>query len=126
MSRILVIEDDIQVRRMLRITLEKAGFGVDVAENGRKGLESLVEHSVDLVVTDLVMPEKEGIETIIDIRREFPGLRIIAISGGGRRDFKGYLEQADRLGACRTFAKPLKMAEFVDAIHETLALAGPV
>ena len=123
MSRILIIDDDDdQFRTMLQITLEEAGYEMRTAENGKKGLESLRERAPDLVVTDLVMPEKEGIETIGVLRRDFPDVKIIAVSGGGRVGPESYLKLAEQMGAARSFPKPLEMTEFLDAIRETLDL----
>ena len=118
MPRILIIDDDDQFRRMLQITLKKAGYEADTASNGQKGLDFLAKHSVDLVITDIVMPDKEGIETIAEICRKFHGLKIIAISGGGRIGPQSYLDLAGQLGALRTFAKPLVMIEFLAAVRE--------
>ena len=119
MSRILIIDDDDdQFRTMLQITLEEAGYEMRTAENGKKGLESLRERAPDLVVTDLVMPEKEGIETIGVLRRDFPDVKIIAVSGGGRVGPESYLKLAEQMGAARSFPKPLEMTEFLDAIRE--------
>ena len=75
----------------------------------------------DVVITDIVMPEKEGLETIQELRRDFPGAKIIAMSGGGRIGPKGYLKLAEKLGASRAFAKPFDRMEMVSAVDELLA-----
>ncbi len=122
MPCVLIIDDDDQFRRMLRIAVEKGGCEVRTAANGKEGLESYRECAADLVITDLVMPEKEGIETIMELRRDFPGVKIIAVSGGGRVGPDSYLGTAKQLGAIRTFTKPLEMTEFLDAVRELLGL----
>ena len=104
--RILIIDDDDQFLGILRITLEKAGYDVYTAGNGTEGFKILAEYSVDLVVTDILMPEKEGIETIVKLRREFPGLKIIAVSGGGNIGPESYLDAAKLLGAHVPLTKP--------------------
>ena len=121
MQRILIIDDDEQVRALLFEILERAGFEVVEAANGAEGVRLYREKPAELVITDLVMPEKEGIETILDLRREFPNVRIIAISGGGRSGGRDYLSIASQLGARRTVAKPFSRQEIIDAVQHTLA-----
>ena len=120
--RILIIDDDDEFIGILRITLEKVGYDVYTAGNGTEGLKLLVEHSVDLVVTDIFMPEMEGIETILKLRREFPGLKIIAVSGGGDLGPESYLDAAKLLGAHTPLTKPLVMTEFLATVREILGL----
>jgi len=117
---ILVIDDDDQFRGMLREMLERAGYEVADAPNGKEGIRLYRENPADLVVTDIIMPEKEGIETIMDLRREFPEVKIIAMSGGGRIDPEEYLHMAEKLGAKRTFAKPVEREELLKAVGEVL------
>ncbi len=118
MARILVIEDDPQVLAMLRQTLEREGYEVIDASNGQEGIRLYREKSADLIITDLIMPEKEGIETIIELRRDFPQVKIIAISGGGRLGTEKYLQFAEELGAQRTFTKPIGRDELLGAVRE--------
>ena len=117
MTRILIIDDDIQILKMLRKTLEREGHEVIDAADGNKGLRLYREDPTDLVITDIVMPEKEGIETIIDLRREFPEAKIIAMSGGGQIEAESYLSMAKRLGAQRTLTKPFQNEELLEAIE---------
>lgn len=87
---VLVIDDEDLVRDMLRRALESAGIEVVVAADGREGLKAYLANPTDVVVTDILMPEKEGIETIIELKREHPNVKIVAISGGdpaGNTDF---------------------------------------
>jgi DNA-binding response OmpR family regulator len=121
MARILVIDDEPEIRTILRQILEGAGYEVVDASNGWEGLRRYSEKPADLVITDLVMPEKEGIETIMELKRNFPGVKIIAISGGGHVGPDKYLSLAGGLGALRTFAKPFNIKELLTAVQELLA-----
>ena len=120
MSKILVIDDDKNIRSLLRDFLERDGYEVTEAENGKIGLRLLRENGADLVITDLIMPEKEGIETIREIRRDFSDVKIIAISGGGVVGPETYLEMAKSMGAHRVFDKPFNLKEMSEAIRELL------
>ncbi len=122
MPRILVVDDDQDVREMLRQMLERAGYGVSIATNGPEALAEYRGAPADLIVTDIVMPEKEGLETILELRKDFPEVKIIAISGGGRLGPQNYIEMAAAFGAQRTFTKPLDRKEFLAAVSE---LIGP-
>ncbi len=121
MARILIIDDDDQVRKMLRLTLIAAGFDVIEAQDGKLAMQLFHQNpEVDLVITDLIMPEKEGIETIIELTRDFPHVPIIAISGGGRIDPNDYLYLAKKLGARKTLEKPFSRQEIIDAVNELI------
>jgi DNA-binding response OmpR family regulator len=121
MSHILVVEDDDQFREMIRAVLEQAGYEVRIAEDGEKALRLLRQQAADLVVTDIVMPNKEGLETIIELRKSFCEVKIIGISGAGGEGPRSYLRMAERLGADRTFTKPLNLPQFLDAVRELSA-----
>jgi len=118
--RILIIDDDPQILDMLGQILEREGHQVVTALNGKEGLKLYRENPTDLIITDLIMPEKEGIETIMELRRDFPDVKIIAISGGGHNDADQYLAMAQKLGVQRTFAKPVARAELLKAVRELL------
>ena len=120
MARIIVIDDEQQVRTTLREILEHEGYEVTEAADGAEGMKLFREEPADLVVTDMIMPNKEGMETIMDLRREFPEVKIIAISGGGRIGPESYLEVAEGFGAMRIFTKPFDIEEFLVAIRELL------
>lgn len=120
MARILIIDDDNLVRRMLRQVLEATGYEVVEAEDGTKGLEMNRERQSDLIITDIIMPEKEGIETIGDLKREFPDVPIIAMSGGGRIGPDAYLKMAKDFGAMRTIVKPINKSELLEAAKQLL------
>jgi DNA-binding response OmpR family regulator len=107
MARILVIEDDTLVGEWLADLLGRAGHDVRRAENGHEGIRLLAQSPADIVITDMIMPEKEGFETITELHRDHPEVPIVAISGGGQTGPKDYLETARLLGAAEVFAKPL-------------------
>ena len=119
--KILVIDDDEQMRVLLRQVMEWAGHEVVEAADGREGTRLQRQHRADLVITDLIMPEQEGLETITALRRDYPGLKIIAISGGGRIGPEAYLPAAQELGANRVFSKPFDVRELARAVKELLA-----
>ncbi len=120
MSAILVIDDDASVREVVSEMLRLEGHDVAIAENGREGIPMLARGQFDLVITDLIMPEKEGIETISEIRRTDKTIPIIAISGGGRLGPGDYLETARYIGADATLAKPFARQELLSTIHGLL------
>jgi len=119
MARILIIEDDLGVRSMLRKVLEGAEHEVIEAGDGKKGLDLFRQKAVDLVITDIVMPEKEGLETILELRQADPAVKIIAISGGDSKGYD-YLASAQRFGALRTFHKPFVIWELLKTVQEML------
>lgn len=121
MARILVIDDEPYILMMLKKMLEKVGHEVDMAINGEEGMELFNKYHADLIITDIVMPEKEGLETIRELKKKHPELKVIAISGGGRVDSKEYLESARLFGASRIFKKPFKQKEIIDAVEELLS-----
>jgi len=120
MALILLIDDDLKIRELLRRILEHAGYEVVEASDGREGLSLYRERKPDLVITDIVMPGKDGLETITDLRIEFPGSKIVAISGGGRLDPKPYLELAEGFGADRLLTKPFGHEELLEAVQNLL------
>jgi DNA-binding NtrC family response regulator len=121
LARILVIDDEPQVRNLLERLLTREGYEVVCAGDGDEGLKAYREAPADVVITDIVMPEREGIGFILELRREFPDAKVIAISGGGRIGPESYLPVAERLGAMRSFAKPLDRAGLLQAVQELLA-----
>jgi DNA-binding response OmpR family regulator len=120
MRKILIMDDDEQILSLLARTVEMAGFAAVTAENGRDGQRLLDKQPFDLVITDLIMPEKEGMETISYIKRHFPHIKIIAISGGGRIGPETYLPAALELGADMAFAKPFPMEDLTAAVRTLL------
>lgn len=117
MAHILLIDDDEFFRGMLRLTLLKMGHKVTEAKNGRSGLALHACVDFDLVITDLIMPEKEGIETIIEVLRRTPEIPIIAMTGGGRTfDDEHLLHIASRVGARELLSKPFTPEALAAAI----------
>ena len=120
MARILIIDDDVQVQDMLRETLEQEGYETVTAANGKDGTDLYRQNPFDLVITDLIMPEKEGISTIKELKQEFPDVKIIAISGGGKIGPDEYLHMAKFLGAKYTFTKPVEHKTLLEAVRELI------
>lgn len=118
--RVLIIDDDEQIRVLLQQMMEWAGYEVMVAENGKIGMKMQHESPADLVITDLIMPEQEGLETISRLKKEYDGIKIIAISGGGRIGPEAYLPAALELGADKVFSKPFDVQEVVSSVKELL------
>jgi DNA-binding NtrC family response regulator len=122
MAKILIIDDDIQIREMLRQMLENEGFEVADAPDGKVAIQLYRKDPADLIITDLIMPEKEGIETIRELIDDFPDVKIIAMSGGGIIRPEPYLNLAKKLGAIHTFTKPIERDELLGKIREILAV----
>lgn len=122
MAHLLLIEDDKDLREILAVSLVDAGHVVRQAREGREAMTLFTREPADVVITDLIMPGKEGLETILALRKERPKLPIIAISGGVEHS-PVYLGLAARLGAQRTLAKPFKIEELLAAIDEVLKQA---
>ena len=120
MARILVIDDDDTVRLSVRLALEDADHKVEEAADGLEGMNLFRINPVDLVITDIFMPETEGLETIDEIKQVCPQTKIIAISGGGRMDPEDYLEIAMRVGADYSLLKPFDIKLLVDAVDDLL------
>jgi DNA-binding NtrC family response regulator len=125
MVKILVIEDDNSFRNVLVQMLEKAGFEVTQAENGNQAIKHCGEINPDLVLTDIIMPDKEGLETIQELLCICPDMKIIAMSGGGRFGPNSYLPLAAKLGAKKTLQKPFMREELLAAINEVLTDTKP-
>jgi len=117
---ILLVDDDEQFRLMLSEALTGEGFLVRKASDGRQGLKHYAERPTDLVITDLVMPEKEGLEMIVEIKQLHSEVKVIAMSGGGRGSSQNYLKMAKAFGAQLVLAKPFSHCEIVDAISQVL------
>jgi CheY-like chemotaxis protein len=120
MESILVIDDEAQIRTMLRRVLETEGYEVMDAADGSKGISLYREHPTDLVLTDILMPNKEGLETITALKRDFPEVRILAMSGGGKVGLNYCLDMAEAFGAARVYAKPFKIDRLLKDIGELL------
>jgi DNA-binding response OmpR family regulator len=120
MARLLIIDDDDLLRGVLAKALGHAGHAVIEAADGQQGIDLFRSTSIDLVITDLIMPVQEGVETILKLRREKPGLPIVAISGGVTNS-RVYLNIAAKIGATRILPKPFTPRELLQVIDEVLA-----
>jgi two-component system response regulator (stage 0 sporulation protein F) len=119
MATILVIDDQAPIRALLRVALEDAGYEVLEASNGRLGLELYRDKPADLIITDVVMPEMNGLELMLELTRSFLNVKVIAISGG--LESEGTLNVAKLLGARQTFQKPLDMEKLLSDVRYDLA-----
>jgi CheY-like chemotaxis protein len=119
-TRVLVVDDRSDVLGFVRAALERAGYQVDVAQNGREAIAFQRQRPVDLLITDIFMPEADGMETIDRFKTEYPSTRIIAMSGGVER-MQDYLQIADQIGVDATLRKPFTMEELLRAVRSVLA-----
>jgi len=117
--KVLVIDDDVQFRTMLRQFLESSGYMVTEATNGDEGVKLFCEKPVDLVISDIIMPDKEGIETTMEIKQRFPNAKVIVVSGGGWYGTDLDFDMAEKLGAL-TLKKPFELQELSAAIQRLL------
>lgn len=120
MPDILVIDDEGLMREMLRAILTREGWSVQTAINGIDGMRKVTAEPPRVVVTDIIMPEGEGIETIRTLRKTYPEIRILAMSGGGRHGAFSFLDMASKLGAHATLPKPFARAQIVTLVRELL------
>jgi DNA-binding NtrC family response regulator len=120
MAKILVIEDDNSFRNVLVQMLNKAGYDVRQAGDGNQALEVCAQFEPDLVLTDIIMPDKEGLETIQELLEISPQLKIVAMSGGGRYGPDSYLPLAEKLGAKASLQKPFMREELINTINSVL------
>ena len=125
MVRVLVMDDDPAIRSWLRTVLEDQHYEVLEAPDGKVGLRLFQERPPDVVILDVLMPEKEGIETLLELRKECPEVKVIMISGGSFRvTTQEALSAAGDFGALRTLAKPFSCEDLLDAIAAVLSLSG--
>ena len=120
MERILIIDDEEQIRSMLRLMLERDGYEVVEAPDGIEGIKAYRQKPADLIITDLIMPNKDGIGMIIELQKEFPDVKIIAMSGGGLNKPEGYLKGAKKLGAACTLTKPIDREKMLRAVKNII------
>ncbi|MBW2108509.1 MAG: response regulator [Deltaproteobacteria bacterium] len=119
MGKVLIIDDDVQILRALRALLEREGYEVLVTIDGTTGSRLCKEEAVDVVITDILMPEKDGLELIIELRRDCPGVKIVAMSGGGGGlGQEDLLYMARGLGASDVLCKPFSVAEVLRAVRK--------
>ncbi|MFQ5674872.1 MAG: response regulator [bacterium] len=121
MARILLIDDMRATRATISEMLQRGGYDVIEAENGKEGLKLLAEHSPNAVITDILMPEMDGIETIRAIHKMAPSIPIVAITASSATP---YLDVALKMGAARGLLKPFKQAELLSAVEQSFETAG--
>lgn len=121
MAKILLVDDNAELLKMLFQLINREGHEVTTAGDGNQALKLAHQNNFDLVITDLIMPEKEGVETILEFRKLHPRTRIIAMSGGGSRvSARGYLGIAHSIGVVSTLVKPFSTAELMDTMAKEL------
>ncbi|MGM0418085.1 MAG: response regulator [Thermodesulfobacteriota bacterium] len=121
-KKILIIEDDSDLRQVLKIMLAKEGLSVVEAGDGKEGMKLFGQDLYDLVITDIIMPEKEGIETIFELKKLNPDVKIIAISGGGKIAADEYLGMASNFGVSKVLSKPFKRDVFIESVKDVLGI----
>lgn len=119
-NSVLLIEDDLELLRQMTLAFVSAGYDVQTAPDGKAGMSRFLESPTDLVVTDIIMPNREGIETIIALKAASPPVKVLAISGGGRIGSADFLELAHHVGADGTLAKPFRLSALTSLAKETL------
>lgn len=126
MPRILLVDDDDIFRGIIHRMLTRIGYEVEDASDGKQALEVFRRWRADLVMTDLIMPEMEGYETIMGLRKIQSDVKVIAMSGGGRIDAADYLALAKKLGAKRTLEKPFEFKQLVAALTDVMGEPPPI
>ncbi len=119
-KNILLVDDEESIRKMVRVVLDEEGYAFTEAMSGAEALVFMKNQSFDLIITDVVMPDCDGIELVMTVRKEQPEIKVIVMSGGGRIRANHYLKLAEKLGAARVFEKPFDIAEFREAVVELL------
>src|SRR5437762_1510287 len=114
---VLVVDDDLALRELFARVLRKAGFTAEVACDGASATRALEHTQFAAVVTDIIMPEKEGLETIVEIKSRWPSCKIIAVSGGGAIGFRGYLDLALEMGADAVLRKPVEANDLIATVR---------
>lgn len=121
MKKILVIDDNLQILKVLKAHIEKLGYHCVVTDQSTEVISLVEENEIDLVITDIVMPKQDGVETIIQIKKKFPNLKIIAISGDSKLNVNYCTEIAELLGADASFRKPFDYEKLSLTLHELLS-----
>ena len=121
MAQVLIVDDDLQIRKVFSKLIEAEGHKVWVAEDGNQGLKELAKRPIDLIISDILMPDKDGLEMIDEVKKTYPNIKIIAISGGGQISSKEYLNLANHMGVVKSIPKPIMRNELIKTIKEVLA-----
>ncbi len=119
-KKIVLIDDDPDILEGLKDILLGEGYEVFCATDGIEGMDSIRDYNPDLIITDIIMPEKDGITLMFDVRREVPGVKTMVMSGGGRISAQKHLEVAKKIGVDRVLAKPFSSTAFLDAVQELI------
>ena len=122
MKRIMIIDDDEKFRAVLKKVLGHYGYTTVEAADGEKAMEEMERNPADIAIVDIIMPVMDGLETIIRMHSEYPFVKFIAISGGGRIGPQSYLDTAEKLGAFRSFTKPIDNRQLLKAVDELLTM----
>lgn len=120
MKRILIIDDDLNMRETINEILSSDDYEIKLASDGKEGLTLHKQEAFDLIITDIIMPDMDGIEVIIELKKKHPGTKIIAISGGGYYYADDYLETARALGADKVIEKPFENKELIETVHHLI------
>lgn len=120
MAHILVIDDDDAVLSLFGQFLESAGYSVMLAPDGGEGMRLMKQRNPDLIITDIMMPEMDGLELLMKIRKHHPGIPVIAISGGMKTQPASFLPQAKKFGAQHVFIKPVGLSDLLEAVQKLL------
>ena len=120
-GRVLLVDDDELVRLTAKTILEREHYDVAVASDGQQALDEMSKSSANIVILDIIMPEKEGIETLLHLKREYPGVKVIAISSGGRKGVDDFLMIAHRFGADAALKKPIRPKVLLGHVERLLS-----
>lgn len=120
--RVLLVDDEEMVRKVVRMMLKRSGHDVTEAENGRIGLERPKAGTFDLAITDIVMPEMEGLDMLMTVRQLYPGMKVIVMSGGDRTGNSDVLGTAERLGASAIMHKPIMLRDLTAALNRAFGV----
>jgi CheY-like chemotaxis protein len=118
MAKLLVVEDDLYLRKLMSQALTDQGHTLSVAGDGREALAQLARSVPDLLITDVIMPEMDGFELIMKVRKTYPSLRVLAISAGGRNSSSTYLDISRTIGADRVLGKPFDLPDLFAMVNE--------
>ena len=121
MKHILVIDDEASVLSLFGQFLENAGYSVALAPDGQAGLRLLKQQKPDLIITDIMMPEMDGLELLMKVQKQYPGIPVIAISGGMKSQPANFLPQARKFGAQHVFIKPIELSELLNVVQKLLS-----
>jgi len=122
LAYILIIDDNPQILETFKLFLEREGHSVVTASNGQEGINIFRNYQAELVITDMVMPVKDGIKTIMELEKDFPDIKIIAISGGGIIEPDRYLSLAKCIGIKQTLTKPITREQLINAVNDVLEM----